>query len=70
MAPNDIVKLALQMVSWVALVGTILPPVLFSFGQLELPTSNWLMLCATIGWFVAMGILVVLPRLQSADTDK
>jgi hypothetical protein len=43
----------LQLISWVALVGTILPSILFLTGRGSPELTNWLMLLATIGWFVA-----------------
>jgi hypothetical protein len=46
-------KRAAQLVSVVALAGTILPPVLFFYGQMALaPMKEW-MLVAAIAWFVA-----------------
>ncbi len=46
-------RLPLQIISWIALVGTILPASLFLAGRMELATSkNWL-LAATILWFAA-----------------
>lgn len=46
-------KRAAQLVSIVALAGTILPPVLFFYGHLALePMKGW-MLLATIAWFIA-----------------
>ena len=46
-------KIALQCVSWIALVATLLPSVLFLSGSIDLPTCTWLMLAATIVWFAA-----------------
>ena len=47
------VRRILQVISWVALAGTILPSVLFLAGRGSPELTNWLMLLATIGWFVA-----------------
>jgi hypothetical protein len=36
-----------------SIVGTILPSVLYLFNILSLDACKWVMLCATITWFVA-----------------
>jgi hypothetical protein len=46
-------RFALQCVSWIALVATLLPSLLFLAGSIELATCSWLMLVATIVWFTA-----------------
>jgi hypothetical protein len=50
------VKAAARVVSFVSLVGTIAPPVLFFTGQMDLDATKWWMLVATVGWFVATPI--------------
>jgi hypothetical protein len=46
-------KIAAQAVSALALVATIVPPLLLLAGRLELePMKTW-MLAATVAWFVA-----------------
>jgi hypothetical protein len=47
------VKNAARLVSLVALAGTILPPVLYFTGHMELDSVKWWMLMATIAWFAA-----------------
>ena len=47
-----VMRRIMQVVSWLALVGTILPSVMFLAGRLELPLTRWLMLPPTIVWFV------------------
>jgi hypothetical protein len=42
-----------QAISWLSIVGTILPSVLYLFNMLSLDACKWVMLCATITWFVA-----------------
>ena len=42
----------LQIVSLLALIALTLPSVIFLAGKLELNTVKWLMLLATIVWFV------------------
>ena len=43
----------LQIVSLLALIGLTLPSIIFLAGRMELNTVKWLMLIATIVWFVA-----------------
>ncbi len=43
----------LQIVSLLALIGLTLPSIIFLTGRMELNTVKWLMLLATIVWFVA-----------------
>ena len=43
----------LQLVSAIALIGTIVPSILFLTGSLDLTQTKLAMLAATIVWFVA-----------------
>jgi len=43
----------LQVVSLLALIALTLPSIIFLAGRLELNTVKWIMLLATIVWFVA-----------------
>lgn len=43
----------LQIISLLALIALTLPSVIFLAGQLELNRVKWIMLLATIVWFVA-----------------
>ncbi len=43
----------LQFISLLALIALTLPSVIFLAGQLELNMVKWIMLVATIVWFVA-----------------
>ena len=43
----------LQIVSLLALIGLTLPSIIFLAGRMELDTVKWLMLLASIVWFVA-----------------
>ena len=43
----------LQIVSLLALIALTLPSVIFLAGRLELDTVKWIMLVATVVWFVA-----------------
>ena len=43
----------LQIVSLLALIALTLPSIIFLAGRTELDTVKWLMLLATIIWFVA-----------------
>ncbi len=46
-------RTAARLVSLVSLVGTILPPILFFAGHMDLDATKLWMLVATVGWFVA-----------------
>jgi high-affinity nickel permease len=46
-------KRAAQVVSLAALAGTILPPVLFFAGRMDLDTMKAAMLVAAVAWFAA-----------------
>ena len=46
-------KRAARVVSLAALVGTILPPILFFTGGMDLDSMKRWMLIATIAWFAA-----------------
>jgi hypothetical protein len=41
----------LMIVSWVSLAVLMLPPILFLAGCMELITTKWIMLAATVIWF-------------------
>jgi hypothetical protein len=47
------VRTAARLVSLASLVGTILPPVLFFMGHMDLDATKRWMLVATITWFAA-----------------
>jgi hypothetical protein len=47
------IRRILQIVSWLALAGTILPSCIFLAGQMELGAVKTAMFAATIAWFVA-----------------
>ena len=42
-----------RLVSWLALAGTILPPVLFFVDRMNLDQAKLWMLVATVAWFAA-----------------
>jgi hypothetical protein len=46
----------LQIISLLALIALTLPSVLFLAGRLELDMVKWLMLLATIAWFVTAAL--------------
>lgn len=46
-------RIFLQITSWVALVATILPAVLFLANALDLNQTKWIMLAGTLVWFAA-----------------
>ena len=45
-------KTLFQIVSFIALIGTVLPSMLYCGGNMELDTVKWLMLFFTIVWFI------------------
>ena len=45
-------RLILKIVSVLSLIALILPSILFLAGRMELDSVKWLMLVATIVWFV------------------
>ena len=47
---------AARLVSLAALVATIVPPVLYFYGHMDLDATKAWMLVATIAWFVATPI--------------
>ncbi len=47
------IRRTLQVISWLALAGTILPSCLFLTGQTGLDGVKTVMFAATIAWFVA-----------------
>ena len=46
-------RLAARLVSIAALAGTIVPPVMFFYGHLDLDAAKHWMLVAAVAWFVA-----------------
>jgi len=47
------IRRVLQIVSWLALAGTILPSCVFLAGQMGLDAVKTTMLVATVAWFAA-----------------
>jgi len=46
-------RLIAQLVSWIALAAVIVPSLLYLAGSIDLPTTKWIMLIATVAWFIA-----------------
>ena len=46
-------RIALQIISWIALAGTILPSILFLADRMSLDASKSWLLGATVAWFIA-----------------
>ena len=42
-----------RLISWLALAGTILPPLLFFVDRMDLDQTKLWMLVATVAWFAA-----------------
>jgi hypothetical protein len=51
-----------RFVSLAALVGTIVPPLLFFAGWIDLDATKWWMLAATVAWFVATPLWMERPE--------
>ena len=50
------IKTIAKPISWISLVVLILPSILFLAGRMELDRVKWIMLLATIVWFVSAGM--------------
>ncbi|MEM8866350.1 MAG: hypothetical protein AAGF31_12465 [Planctomycetota bacterium] len=48
--------IALKAVGALALAAVVLTPLLYVFGQIELPTSNTVLITATIVWFAVAAL--------------
>ena len=57
----------LQIVSWIALAGTILPSVLFLAGRITLDESKWWLLAATIVWFVVTPLWMGREKIEAVE---
>ena len=51
MTPLRIIKLTTQIIAWLALIGTILPSLLYLLNLLDGPAMKTAMLVATLVWF-------------------
>ena len=59
----------LKIISLLTLVAVILPSILFLAGRVELETVEWLMLVASIVWFVAATLYgVVMSSIEHPTT--
>lgn len=47
-----VIRRIVQVLSWISLAATILPSIFFLAGDVSLEQSKWMLLLATIGWFV------------------
>jgi hypothetical protein len=45
-------RLVLQIISWIALAMTVLPSIVYFSGNMELERVKWLLILATVVWFV------------------
>ena len=57
-------RIALQIVSWAALAGTALAPVLFLVGQITLEQTKLLLLVATALWFATASLWIGRPKID------
>ena len=49
-------KIIARPISWLSLVVLILPSFLFLIGRVEIDSVNWIMLSATIVWFISASL--------------
>lgn len=62
----------LQLVSWLALGATILPSILFLSNRLDLEQTKWIMLAATVVWFLATPLWMghdAAPQAEHSNTN-
>ena len=45
-------KIILSSISYIALLGTVIPSILVFIGTIELETHKWIMLIGMVVWFV------------------
>jgi len=55
-------RMVARFVSFVALVGTIVPPLLFFAGWIDLDATKRWMLAATVAWFAATPLWMDRPE--------
>jgi hypothetical protein len=60
-------RLALQIISYVALVATILPSVLFLADRISLDQAKWAMLAATVVWFAIAPCWIGRPKIEDDE---
>lgn len=51
-------KTMLQFIAWITLLVLITPPIMFLMGRMELIQVHWVMLLATVGWFISAGLAI------------
>lgn len=59
----------LQIISLLSLVALMLPSVLFLAGRMELNTVKWLMLLASIAWFVTASMWMWKDNGQATEEE-
>jgi hypothetical protein len=57
-------RVVLQVVSWAALAGTIVPPALYLNGQITLDDTKLAMLVATVVWFATAPLWMGRPKVE------
>lgn len=57
-------RIVLQILSWAAIVATILPSILFLAGRVTLDQSKWALLVATVVWFVTAPLWMGRPKVD------
>lgn len=54
----------LQVISGLALAATIVPPILFLAGRIDLAAAKWWMLAATVVWFAVTPLWMGRPKVE------
>ncbi len=57
-------RLVLQIISYVSLVATIAPAILFLAGRISLDQTKWSMLAATLVWFAVTPFWMGRPKMD------
>ena len=60
----------LQLISWIACAGTILPSVLYLLEKVDLPQTKGWMLLATVVWFAVTPLWMGREHGQLAQQDE
>lgn len=50
---REYMRLVFQIISYAALVGTVLPSIFYLAGSIPLDMAKWMMLLATVIWFAS-----------------
>ena len=57
----------LLLIGWVALAATLIAPFAYLMAEIDLSSSQWMMLVGTVLWFVASGLRLLASRTLPTD---